>query len=685
MKNGIFRKGFACAIIILFVGASVASAFNVGISNRPKSMNRGNILYVGGSGPGNYSKIQDAIDNATNGDTVYVFDESSPYYEHLKVDTTINLLGENRDTTIIDGKGERKNVVEITAAQVIISGFTIQNSSWDNNHDWAGIYINGDADGVTITGNNITKNDNPGIEICTSNNLITDNFIINNPVCGIYIWQNSDLNIYSNHNIITGNTIIDGRGFSGIELVRDTSYNIIENNNIITCGDYGIYLDNSHYNKIQFNNISDHLWCGISLWNSQYNNISFNLVLKSGYWGIDLGMSCSNNKICDNFIDSGGGNALEIYAGCYNFVIGNIVNRSTEGIILHDVHGTLVQDNFVNNCRYEGIELERHREILLSDNVIFNNTVDNCGRYGIKIRGTTNTIIQNNRVNNTERGIELAWENTIGCIQGNIISNSSYGMDFAGRPSYDVKICNYKINSNTLINNHYGIYHYYSENNTLFHNNFINNTQNAFETFDNTWYSSWVEEGNYWSDFDEPGEGAWDNDNDGIIDSPYYIPGHNNQDLFPLAQPYSNNPPLKPSRPSGDVSGKPWKIYEYSTITTDFEGDQIYYWFDWGDGTNSGWVGPFSSGENCYADHTWTKKGTYSVRVKAMDSHGEESLWSDPLAVSMPLNQPNNQNSNSQINPSSNPNQQISPSVQQNVQLLQNLIYNLILRHQMTR
>ena len=56
--------------------------------------------YVGGSGPGNFTQIQDAIDNASNGDTIFVYDDSSPYFEHLSIQKQINLIGENKETTI---------------------------------------------------------------------------------------------------------------------------------------------------------------------------------------------------------------------------------------------------------------------------------------------------------------------------------------------------------------------------------------------------------------------------------------------------------------------------------------------------------------------------------------------------------------------------------------------------------
>lgn len=98
----------------------------------------------------------------------------------------------------------------------------------------------------------------------------------------------------------------------------------------------------------------------------------------------------------------------------------------------------------------------------------------------------------------------------------------------------------------------------------------------------------------------------------------------------------SNSPPLKPSTPSGPASGKAGSSYTYSTVTTDPESDQIYYFFDWADGTDSGWVGPFNSGDICQESHIWTTEGTYAIKVKAKDSNDAESVWSDPVEISMP-------------------------------------------------
>ncbi len=98
--------------------------------------------------------------------------------------------------------------------------------------------------------------------------------------------------------------------------------------------------------------------------------------------------------------------------------------------------------------------------------------------------------------------------------------------------------------------------------------------------------------------------------------------------------------PDKPNTPQGPSTGKPGEAYTYSTFTKDPEGDDVFYLFEWGDGTDSGWLGPFDSGKICETSHTWSRKGTYTIRVKAQDFHGVVSEWSDPLEVPMAKSKP---------------------------------------------
>jgi hypothetical protein len=94
----------------------------------------------------------------------------------------------------------------------------------------------------------------------------------------------------------------------------------------------------------------------------------------------------------------------------------------------------------------------------------------------------------------------------------------------------------------------------------------------------------------------------------------------------------------KPNKPTidGTTSGKIKEPQMYTAITEDPENEDIYYFFDWGDNTSGDWVGPYASGEMCEVCHTWMKKGTYQVIVKAKDVNGAESEWSQPLTVNMP-------------------------------------------------
>jgi len=97
-----------------------------------------------------------------------------------------------------------------------------------------------------------------------------------------------------------------------------------------------------------------------------------------------------------------------------------------------------------------------------------------------------------------------------------------------------------------------------------------------------------------------------------------------------------NNRPQKPMSPNGPTSGSINTHYNYSTSTIDLDGDDIYYLFDFGDGSSTNWIGPVTSNTEISASHQWEKKGSYAIRVKAKDTHGYETEWSDPLSVSFP-------------------------------------------------
>ena len=104
---------------------------------------------------------------------------------------------------------------------------------------------------------------------------------------------------------------------------------------------------------------------------------------------------------------------------------------------------------------------------------------------------------------------------------------------------------------------------------------------------------------------------------------------------YPGLELLVNDPPEKPGAPDGPGSGGVGAEYQYSTNTTDPEGDQIYYLFDWGDGTDSTWIGPYASGATVQATHSWSSQGSYEIKVIAKDGEAALSEWSDSLLVNI--------------------------------------------------
>lgn len=181
----------------------------------PQQPYNGLILYVGGSGYGNYSHIQDAIDNASVGDTVFV--SSGEYRENIVIDKAIRLKGEDKNRVLLHAG--IKDGIKVISNSVEITGFTIE-ALHANNYD------------------------DSAIDLSSSGNYVHDNIITKSEWYGIFIFN--------------------------------SSYNIIENNSIID-NDVGLWLCRATNNIIQYNNISLSNFTGIWLWpDSKCNTISNN-------------------------------------------------------------------------------------------------------------------------------------------------------------------------------------------------------------------------------------------------------------------------------------------------------------------------------------------------------------------------------------------------------------------------
>ena len=274
------RKIIALGIMLLFLGMTISSSTGPYLEKQSTIASfDGNTLYVGGSGPGNYSKIQDAIDDSSNGDTVYVFDYSSPYFENVVIDKSINLIGEDRNTTVIDGSGNIEDVVYVSSDWVAISGLTITNG------------------GIR------------GIVLVSNYNTITDNNIISNIVYGMVI-------LYSSSNDITGNNISNNQ--AGLSIL-DSSSNIITGNIILNSWGSGIILEDSRNNNIIDNVIQSNGWCGIGLYKSNNTSIIHNKISDNG---MDVALAYSNNNIIlGNNIISNDYNSISLSDSSNNNII----------------------------------------------------------------------------------------------------------------------------------------------------------------------------------------------------------------------------------------------------------------------------------------------------------------------------------------------------------------------------
>ena len=488
--------------------------------------------YVDDDGGADFTKIQDAINAASPGDNIFVY--NGTYFEHVSVyKDCLTVVGENKNSTIVDGGGT-STVLRVAAMNVTISGFKVQNSGWGSYYSQgSGIYL---YHPYKVRGCNISYN------------------IISNCRYGISSWQ-------SINNTISGN--------------------IISNTN------QGISFDSSDDSTISGNTISN-TEQGISFsWsddNTVVGNVITNSTLGDPYnsgGGVYLEYS-SNNTVADNTISNTteAGILLQQYSH-HNTIVGNVISRNTD-IEIEDSSGIFFDENTYNNTVINNIISKSHRGIytaqLSYNNTIIGNTISNLTIYecGINIWGPDNKIIGNTILNMGYVGIQLnsissdggygvpnACANNV--VSGNTISNSTFGINLilaafsntiagnnVSNNGLSILISDHSDN-NTVINNHvssndYGILLFSSNNTKVYHNNFINNADQVLisQSYNTTWDDSYPSGGNYWSDYSgiDFYSGPYQNEttSDGIGDTPYVI-DMDNQDNYPLMNPWTPAPP----------------------------------------------------------------------------------------------------------------------------------------------
>lgn len=251
------------------------------------------IVTVDDSGGANYTSIQDAVNNANNGDTILVY--SGLYTENLYVNKELTIRSNygNPGDTIVQAANSSIHVFNVTVDSVTISGFKITGATMLRK---SRIFLEGVEDCI-VTNNVLLKNDN-GISLERSSNNKLENNMVNSNNRGFCLGQ------YSNDNTLS--------------------------NNIIDSNSMGIYLWKSKRNDLIFNNIMGN-GRGIYLYDFSNDNTLSNNTVSNNEDGIYVGSS-DNNTISNNLLSN---NKNDIIANQYlrNNISNNTVLSKKEPIV----------------------------------------------------------------------------------------------------------------------------------------------------------------------------------------------------------------------------------------------------------------------------------------------------------------------------------------------------------------
>jgi len=226
-------------------------------------------IYVDDDGGKDYISIQNAIDVANEGDTIYVY--NGTYYELLIINKSINLIGASKEKTIINYDKNRYgqiNIIVVNANNCTIKGFKLINTF--SSSLIMGINVKSSNN---IISNNAILNTTEGISIDakSKNNTIFLNIILNNEF-GIALR-------YSDHNNISKNNI-SLNTFSGVYLKGALSHNNTISCNTVSNNEYGMYLTGIINNKIFENTVVNNTKQGIYFCCGAQGNIIYYNIFK---------------------------------------------------------------------------------------------------------------------------------------------------------------------------------------------------------------------------------------------------------------------------------------------------------------------------------------------------------------------------------------------------------------------
>ena len=314
------KMSFVVIVFLLAISLFFANFnFHVKAESREMYVRSSYMGYSDGSAEKPYRTIQEAIDLANEGDTIYIF--GGLYRENLVIDKKLRIWGSVDEVeTIIDSRFDQRYLIEITADDVELEGLTVC-----------------DADGKT------TSPIGALIYLKSSNNRIVSNFIDNTNSYGIYIDSTSD------GNFIIKNSINNAK--IGI-VIYSSSTNDIVDNKITNCSDSGVYIESSLSNNRLYGNYINRCVTGIYVKSGDSVNITNNRICNSTYNGLSLN-NADGNIVRDNYF----------YSNLFS------------GIYLRSSSCTISNNTFEYNQR--GLYIDS------SNNIIYNNRFYNSSGSGI--------------------------------------------------------------------------------------------------------------------------------------------------------------------------------------------------------------------------------------------------------------------------------------------------------------